>query len=460
MSAKKHQPIQNVIRKDAYDELIFEAVKEAPKIDPLCHTAESEGLAQDVFNALYKPEPQLSEAAPMVQRGLIDQMMKLQEFQDIRSYTQLDEISSSLGLLQFGPALLDQYEQIKQKVEERQKQAKKDKQPLPDNLEEVLSEQEMAGLRQAIRRAAEQAESDAEDWSEAVSTWGLEKGELQQLPFEERLALAEELMRSRKLSGIADMVGRFKNMVKAAGAKVPIHGSDEIVDIGYGSDISHITPSELLKLRRTPALFYKDMLEGNLQVYNLRGVDNLGKGPMIGLLDISPSMQGAREEWAKAVILALMDLAKQQKRAFGFVAFERVVHKTAFWPKENPPSAKDKIDIAQLSTSGGGTAFYDPLMKAFEMRAKDKDLKPADFVFITDGECDLNHEEAAEIADLKQKTDVRIFCFMVQEGRRPADTQALDKFCDQIYHVNSTGEIEMVKDMIIRTATDKVKKVA
>jgi uncharacterized protein with von Willebrand factor type A (vWA) domain len=77
---------------------------------------------------------------------------------------------------------------------------------------------------------------------------------------------------------------------------------------------------------------------------------------------------------------------------------------------------KDRVEVASIACDGGGTDFYSPLKAAFEMRSKEALLKPADIVFITDGDCQLGPKQLAEILSLKQQTEVRVFSIAINIG--------------------------------------------
>lgn len=212
-------------------------------------------------------------------------------------------------------------------------------------------------------------------------------------------------------------------------------------------------PTELVKLIETPDLFYMDYLEGKLLTYNMKGTEDLGQGPVIACLDISGSMSGAREEWSKAVILSLMALAQKQRRSFGFIAFNTDVVEKKFWPKNSPANLQDKMNVASISSTGG-TDFYMPLMAAFKMRKDDPTLRPADFIFITDGECGLYGTQKEEILSLKKSTNVRIYSIAINDGGYgEASGDTLKIFSDQIAVVNNLGDINIVKDLIVKTAS-------
>jgi uncharacterized protein with von Willebrand factor type A (vWA) domain len=273
------------------------------------------------------------------------------------------------------------------------------------------------------------------------------------------MELAEKLLKTPKLASVAELVCRFKNVVNAAKAIIPRHGNDELVDVGPGRNLEHMLPTEMIKLKRSPKSFYRDLLEGKCLVYNLRGVDNLGRGPLILLEDHSYSMKGARSEWAKAVSIAMMHLAEKQKRAFGYSAFNTEVKYRRFFARGMSVPIQDKIAIASLDVDGG-TDFYKPLKAAFEMRQKDKDLKPADIVLITDGEYRFSDAQLKEILRLKEETSVRIFGVAINDhiNGDGTDGDDLEAFCDEIAVVNSLGEIQTVREMVKMVAADEKAK--
>jgi uncharacterized protein with von Willebrand factor type A (vWA) domain len=466
MSKKETKPNLNAVKTDAIDRLGFNEIKHS-KVGELIQPGqpETEAMVQDVFQSLYKVSPQLKEEAPLAQRGLVEQLHRLPEYAQAHKMAQLDEISSAFGTLALAPKVLEQLQDIQKKIDEAEEEGEI---PEPGEgsgengeviLEDVLSEEEMSNLRNALRKGVDQAQEAQDEWDTAMRSWGVNPEELKQVPFEKRLELADQILKSGKCKRIADLAGRFKNVVNAANAMVYQHGSDEIVDIGPGSDLERLVPTELMKLKRTPKLFYKDMIEGNLQVYNLKGVEQLGRGPIIIVMDHSGSMAGSRDEWAKAVTLSLMTLAAKQKRAFGFIAFNTEVKFQRFFPRSVSISLEDKIQIAQLGPDGG-TDFYRPLKAAFEMRKKDAELKPADIIFITDDEYRFEDHKLKEILNLKEETDVRVFGVAINDraGGLGSEGKTLEAFSDDIAVVNSLGEIQTLKEIVKKSASGKAEK--
>ena len=443
----------NVVAKDAFDQMAWNDVSAARNVSSLYSSDKELGVVQDVFNSLYKSEPALVDNAPMAQKGVIEQMMGLPEFSQLRSDTQVDDIASALGTMELAPQVLEQFNKVLEKLEQKQGKSKpKEGQSLSD----AIGEDGMAELRQGLRRAIDSAQEATDEMDGIARAWGLNSEEFKSMPFEQRMAIADYLRNQRKLQSIADLVGRFKNVVNAASATVPSHGYDEIVDTGLGDDIPRLVPSEFFKFSKQKTLFYKDLLEKKLLNYNLKGVENLGKGPVIVCQDKSGSMQGERDEWATAVSIAMSELATKQNRAFGVIHFEATVGKTYYWNKGQKPSVSEKIQMASAGTAGG-TNFYKALSAAYDLRAHEPELKPCDIVFITDGEYEFTPDQLDYILKIKKQTEVRIYGIAISDGPGSINTDCLKGFCDQISVVNSLGEIEVLKDLVNKAAMPLMK---
>jgi hypothetical protein len=64
-------------------------------------------------NSLYKSDPTLVDNAPITQKGVIEQMMALPEFDQLRSDTQVDDIASAIGTMELAPHVLEQFNKLK-----------------------------------------------------------------------------------------------------------------------------------------------------------------------------------------------------------------------------------------------------------------------------------------------------------------------------------------------------------
>lgn len=441
MSKQINKP---AIVKDAYDDFIFSEIKKAKKLK---ESIEADELTtSDVFASFYKMVPEVNKEASKLQQDVFSNLLSLEEYKNLVTSTNIDDVASGLATIDFAPKIIEQIKKIEERREEQQQKMGKNA-PKDPGLNEIMSKEEIGSMRQDMRQTLKQAQEKTDDWQEMKTAWGIDPGELKKIPFEDKLKLAEQTMKAKSFRNITDLVGRFKNIISGSKTTIFSHGHDEIVDIIQGSSISRVVPSEILKLKMSPKLFYKDMLEGKLLNYNLKQIEEMGKGPILVCLDISASMRGQREEIAKAITMALISIADKDKRAFGLITFDTKVREKHFWSKNNKPTIQERFAIANIISNGGGTNFEDPIVEAIKMRQEEKDLKPSDIIFITDGEYNLSEEFLKNLEVLKTKLDIKIFGIGVCE----LSEETLN-FCDQVSTLTEDNKFEVLKQLITTTS--------
>jgi uncharacterized protein with von Willebrand factor type A (vWA) domain len=272
-------------------------------------------------------------------------------------------------------------------------------------------------LAQEIDRVAQ----DSHDFS-------LEFGQGGRLSAGERLELGRHLARNRKLGELARLVGRFKQDARALRRKTLDRGVAEAYDIERGSELGRLIPSELLAIRHAALRrdFGRRLLEGEVLQYRLRQDDQKGKGPMVVCIDVSSSMQGYKELWAKAVSLTLMDIARRQRRLFRAVLFSsgpgslKVLDLNQ--ERRYQPELGKVMELAEYFP-GGGTDFQQPIDAAMEL-IEHKRLRRADIVIITDGESQVAPEWLAELRRRKEDLQFSIFAVLVDVGSSELSTLA------------------------------------
>jgi len=479
VAKKKAAPVDSrVVVHDEFDNMAYERVSGYDGIQEVLQPQEGVvfddsaknaviDLSKDVFTSLYRVDPEVDQEKPdSIQKDVVEEFLKMKEYQDYHSTSQMDAVPCAIGVVQMTPVLLAKIDEVKKEIEKkREEQREKNRQEGKDE-NDGLGEPRFSDLggsmdgmlRQAFRKGLQQAQDENDEITALMRTWGVEKGELIKMEPLARIHLAEKLRSAGKLKNMSQVMGRFRNVLNAALATVPSHGQDEIVDIGYSGNLNRILPAELSKLEEFEDLFIKDLVEKNLLSYNLRGTENMGKGPIMVAMDVSPSMNyGGREAWAKAFTLTMMHYAQLQRRSCAWAAFETEVVDSEFYPKGVGLNIMEKLRIAELGTSGG-TDFYNAMKKIMEMHAKEPDLKPADVLFVTDGEYEFDEEELAEVLAWKRDKQVRIFGVGIcdHSNYERASFGTLEQFCDQICMVNNMGDISALTQ-VVHYANKKVE---
>jgi len=261
-------------------------------------------------------------------------------------------------------------------------------------------------------------------------SWGSEASSLKKVPPEERMKLAERLINSQKLFKLVRELGRMKRLMVSSRRERIKQQSSEVFSIETGDNLNRAIPSEMVKLSH-PTLkldFLRRFTEKQLLQYALREREEKGKGPIIVCLDLSGSMSGEKEIWAKAVALATLALAVKEKRAYELITFSEKVKMTKEFDRDHTPDIQDVIEIAEVNY-WGGTNFEHPLVYAM-CTIEEKGMKKGDILFITDGEAEISHEFEKGFSEFKEKTGTKVVSVQIGGG-----THTLKKFSDKIVEV-------------------------
>lgn len=299
------------------------------------------------------------------------------------------------------------------------------------------SEEAMDKLRELARvgiAAAKEAKEKVEEVSDTLESWGLEEGELVRKGIPEALGVLERMKKSEALRKFAALLGRLRQIAARKARSKERSEGVRVTIPETGRDIKRAVGSELVAISHT-ALRTKALMRwarGELRLHGEQAKKKLGHGPVIVCEDASGSMDGVKQQWAKAVVLAMAHYAKLRKRSFGWVLFDAVVHRAEKY-LQGRVSAEQMLEIAE-SRAGGGTDFERPLRRALEMVQKEG-LRKADICFITDGECAVSEEFLRELRATKEAYDINVFAVLCDIGSTSDET--VRQFADRVEKVSA-----------------------
>src|SRR5207253_1125017 len=270
-------------------------------------------------------------------------------------------------------------------------------------------------LRWAIRRSLKKGLEEAQEAKQAVETFGRDEGGIQRIPITEQFRLADLLGKNSKIKEIINMLGRMK--LEALSVKrsrithsSPVRRGVETVGI---EGIERVLPDELANLaigEQGEDLFLKKLLDEDLLAYSYKNPMVETHGPILIALDGSGSMAGSKETWAKALAIATILQAKKEKRKS---------HGIIFGASEKEIFEIDIDRLEDLATASFhmGTNFGPPLRWAQD---KFKEQPRADFLFITDGVCDLDAETREAFIHAEKQSGAK--CYSVLIGSETTET--------------------------------------
>lgn len=449
-----------------------------------------EHLIQDAYLSLWKAAPNLrgqNEMRPshVINWMTMDKVMGAGTYEELRTWTRLDDWAAAMGTVSLAVKLAEYFDE-QQDLMDMAKDVAAQEQEIIQSLmdaqqraEEGMSDEEVEefldgleaalaglgedaesladavggqqyGLKQAVQEGMEDALDSAEDVVGLVQNFGTHPGQWERLDPKLRMELAHRLQKNRKLHDIAKMVGRIKRMAIGEWSRRVVHGVDEVYDVSIGSDLEHVLASEMIYLADDDSedIFWTKYLEGTLLNYKLRGTEKANRGAIVCLLDNSGSMYGDREIWGKGVAMALLEIAKRERRDFYGIHFGsgswggRPPELMEWYFKKGEVKLEDALDYAEFFFNGG-TDFEAPISRAVEVledQFRQDGATKGDIVMITDGECAVSPEWLTRFLNAKHQMDFRLYgCLIGHYGH------VLDELSDKMFtiqDITSGGDVK------------------
>jgi uncharacterized protein with von Willebrand factor type A (vWA) domain len=454
-------------------------------------------LLRDLFASLYKLNRVRFPADEMrpsvrIHAMILDGLERSEALRELRLRTELDEARAGLGAVLLAERLLrwlrrsrgfteqeliESFDAAEKEAErEAERRAEAEARRLSEEAEgeegrrafEAEAERRASRVGQ-LERALQSAARSAERAVEAVPTEARRRLERQlarapeqldeletqldqwQLgvegePGEEasrRIDLGRRLASNPKLIRLAALVGRFREQARSLRQARTPRRSSEVFSVDMGSELGHLLPEELVRLRHPAARLdlLRRLLEGRAGVYSLRGLDRHGRGPMIVCLDCSSSMTGAKELWSKAVALTLLEIARRQRRAFEVIAFTGAEAPLAHFPllrtRGDDPERAGVLALAE-HFPGGGTSFEKPLAAALERAQEPRARGRADVVLISDGESSISDAFAARLESARRQDEIGILTVLIDVGTSSLET--VKRFSDRVTSVKRLSD--------------------
>lgn len=460
----------SVLNTDSFDKRRF---KEVFEMSPGLQKVRGEGvlpmfepLLADIWASLYKMKPEITESDVdnmlMVNKTLMERIMKDEYFVEYRNFTRLDDLSSAIATVKIGERtnqwLVDQIQEdekiqkqmqelhmIQRKFLKQKRQEYIGKEPLvsEENLTEAMTKfnEKLQWMLQinsdsfshALVHAMQETKQVKDSLKSLLGGYSAGNGdaELKKIPLRDQISLAEKIASNKKMKEIADWAGRFKQIARN---KQKPNKSDSIERSGItlGNDVERLLPIELgLYIHPiTKNDFLRRFVEGQTMQYEQIGKEVLGKGPIILCLDQSGSMQRLDTQ-SKGFTLALMSIARKQRRDFCLILFSTSTQILTF--EKGKIKCSDMINLAQTFL-GGGTNFALPLDGALNVINESK-FKQADIVFVTDGEDKVSASFLEAFNRKKKEKNFKVLSLVI--GCR-IDT--VEQFADKVIKVKDFDE--------------------
>ena len=455
ISMSKHLWNQAKIRNKEYNQTVTEGKEKFEQFDQ---------LAPEVFDELYSTFPaEITENETNGwARNFLNQMKTVDKSQDgqvtgwemlrqrcegndlwaematesfLQSFVSASTHEGTLSDTEKDKEVRDYLKRLKQEIKDQPKKSKKDK-SLINQLNKQIKEKEQiikdkkdqhdkynnnvdnVGIRQHIRQAIEKTNKDMKDLKKAIDafSFGDNPHSSTKQTSEMGKKLSKYVQNSHKIKKIMELLGRLKRVAENEIKNKPKKGTNEIVGIELGKQLERILPSQLMYLsdENLENVFLKRFVNNSLMQYELNEEPPKKHGPIIACIDSSGSMGGDRIQWAMAVILTLLHVAKMQKRDLQVIHFGRDVLRVDDFKKDVKVDIDKVMSTIDFFDSSGGTSFNPPVERALDTLINTKEYENADIVFITDGcaeELKLDIKEQINVG--KNEAGLKFFSIII-----------------------------------------------
>jgi uncharacterized protein with von Willebrand factor type A (vWA) domain len=417
---------RHCVFRDAYDEAAFDAfLDENPRLEECSRRGAAKlrsfpALLLDVFCLLFKLRPRVIDRSRIrpafqVNRYLIARLAGESHVQRLRAGTALCEEAAAEATVSVAERLLGELaandlaeENLLFELEESiDAGGGARKQPTPVRRKSALGWRGRSG-----RKAGDADASGAQPMA---------------YDLQQRLEMAEALKSFRSFERLLALA---QELVSRLTTNDPTGAQPtEVYDIGLGTELSRLLPSELLSLRAGPRKkdFLRRLLGRQLLTYQITGRER--SGSLVILVDVSHSMAGEKELLSKALAIALSEVAAARGQPVIAMLFG---HRAApLWQvdfKGRRPQRRDVVALAE-TFFGGGTDFERPVSAAVELISQ-RGEGGGQIVFISDGLCEVDERWLSGVRAAKARRRIRILTVLVDSG--PCSDTAPASFSDRI----------------------------
>ena len=212
---------------------------------------------------------------------------------------------------------------------------------------------------------------------------------------------------------------------------------EQIVGVEYGNDLQRVIFSELGTLAdpNTEDVFFRKFIDKELMQYEMGGKEPVGRGPIVILIDESGSMSGARNELARAICVAMVQIARKENRKISVIGFNaRITTIHSFHSGICQLGIRgndcEQIDygnaITDLATrfAGGGTKFDPAIKKALDSGVEED---RADLIMLTDGCANIDVNVLSRL-DKAKENGLRVFSILFNSHL----TESIKKLSTQV----------------------------
>jgi uncharacterized protein with von Willebrand factor type A (vWA) domain len=385
---------------------------------------ESHSVLADFHGAAFLPDPELVEGGCSNRRQgeFVQTLLETPEYRELHEATQLNPLASEMAVVQFSR----EYFALEKREEEKER--KRGNRP-PSEKEQQKS---LMATHRAVGKAIRQASEEVDELDGDMAALGCGKGQGGdgRMDTATMASVFQRIKNNRQLRRICELAGRFRRVAQSKQRSKATHGYDDMVGVVMDGDVARLLPHELALLadEETELDAMRRLVERQSMCRQFKGVEKVGKGPIVVCVDESGSMSGEPVCQAKALALALAWVARHQKRYCVLVGYSGGTEGTSC---VLPPGKWDETKLMDWLSHfySGGTDMDVPLVEVPKMwESLGVPKGKTDIILLTDAIVRVPDEMAK--AFLAWKAQEKVKCISLILAARAGD---LGKVSDQVH---------------------------
>lgn len=382
-------------------------------------SAENPFWAAEGFAASFRQYPELEQSCQSKRKeDFFRTLLESPDFQNLHRSTAANVMASDMS----GAIIAKQIDAMMEQDAEREKKNKNDTQEEKEMGNEI-------GCIAAVSKAVQEATEEVEQLQAMCNAFGLNPGAGGETDIQ---AIKNQFMAVRgnaDLRRIIELAGRYRFSAQSKQRNKTKHGYDDVVGVEIGGDIGRALPIELGKLGDDDLSddVMRRLADNQLMMRQFRGVEPQAKGPVVVCIDESGSMSGERIAHAKAFALAMMWIAKKQKRGCLLVSFST-----------GPSCTYVNQDSKDLYTwlkhfYNGGTDLTVPcvVVPQFWLSFSDGIVGKTDMIIVTDAQLKVEDKMRDNFLKWKKENDVKVQTIVIG-----GSGESMKCISDQIHETN------------------------
>lgn len=427
------------LRLDEWDKRRGEFIAQLPyaqeALGELERDAEWLFRASSDFHALaFEYDPQLEDAPchDGLRKEFIGNLRESPEYPALRASTRGNLIASDLACL----SLLRSF------AESSLKQSRRDK----DNGTSAIACGEGADAvdrRIDALQAAMQAAEDVAECGNALTAMGCGAGAGQSDVDRQRVAETfQQIKDSPLFRAVLNAAGALRRKFHSLRKRKVVLGVNDVVGVRSSSSVQFMLPSETAYLSHQWLQYEFARKLGNSEIrrFDCRDTHKVGKGPIIVFCDASGSMSQVQLAQARGLAMAILWLAKAQKRPCLLINFDT----TLFDARVSHLSEQADVYRWITQSGGGGTSFSflnSETITKLCLSLK-SEVGKTDLILISDGICGVPH--IAEFTNWKRSVGMKLHTLLIGCGATDEIRAASDETREFADLSASSGDVDGV----------------